>query len=312
MAAAISKLRKDNNSPPMVTPPPLKAGEKVAIVATARKITPQEIEPAVDILHQWGLEVVQGMNLFNEDRQFAGTDDQRWAELQIAMDDPTIKAILFARGGYGTVRLLDKLDLGKFSKSPKWLIGFSDMTALFSHIGHHCKIQTIHGPMALTLPKCSSKVQNMIRDVLFGAPVKYQVNAHLLNRRGVSSGELVGGNLSVLYSLSGTASAPLTRGKILFLEDLDEYLYHIDRMMMNLKRSGKLDGLKGLVIGGMTDMHDNAIPFGLNAEEIILDAVKEFEFPVCFGFPAGHVDDNYPLIMGRKVKMAVSENVTIS
>jgi muramoyltetrapeptide carboxypeptidase len=295
----------------MITSPALETGDKVAIVATARKVAADEISPAVAIIRRWGFEAGLGMNLFSEHHQFAGTDNQRWAELQIALDDPNIKAILFARGGYGTVRIIDKLDFTAFIKSPKWLIGFSDVTALFAHVLHNCKVQTIHGPMALTLPQCDENVRNNLLQILTGKPVKYRVKTHLLNRRGKATGELVGGNLSVLYSLSGTNSAPLTRGKILFLEDLDEYLYHIDRMMMNLKRSGKLDGIKGLIVGGMTQMNDNDIPFGLSAEEIILDAVSEFNFPVCFGFPAGHINNNHPLVLGKKITLTVSENVEI-
>jgi len=295
----------------MRSPSPLKPGDKVAIVATARKISRSETEPAEKILEKWGYTVSKGLHLYDEDRQFAGTDNERWTDLQLALDDPSVKAILFARGGYGTVRIIDRLDFKNFIKNPKWLIGFSDLTALFTHIEHHCKVETLHAPMAVTLPLCSSSVLDKINDILTGQHVTYRTEAHILNRRGSTKGELVGGNLSVIYSLSGTPSEIHTRGKILFLEDLDEYLYHIDRMMMNLKRSGKLDGLKGLVVGGMTDMNDNKVPFGMSAEEIILDAVKEYDYPVCFGFPSGHIDDNYPLVLGKKVALNVSEKVTL-
>jgi len=309
---AISKLRKDSNSGTMITPPALKQGDKIAIVATARKVSEAEIVPSIKILEKWGFEVAKGMNLFAEDRQFAGTDGQRWAELQLALDDPNIKAILFARGGYGTVRIIDKLDFTKFKRDPKWLIGFSDVTVIHAHVNHHCKVQTLHAPMALTLPLSSKSVQEQIQNILKGGNVDYKIKNHLFNRRGKTTGELVGGNLSVLYSIVGSVSDVHTRGKILFLEDLDEYLYHIDRMMMNLKRNGKLDGLKGLIVGGMTDMHDNQIPFGLTAEEIILESVKEYDFPVCFGFHSGHVDDNHPLVLGKKVKLEVGEQVFFS
>ncbi len=308
---AISKLRKDSNSGTMITPPALKQGDKIAIVATARKVSEEEIAPSVKILENWGYEVVKGMNLFADDRQFAGTDGQRWAELQLALDDPSIKAILFARGGYGTVRIIDKLDFTKFKKYPKWLMGFSDVTVLHTHVNHHCKVQTMHSPMALTLPLAGKEVKEHIQKILHGGSYTMKVKNHLLNRRGKVAGELIGGNLSILYSLTGTASDIHTRGKILFIEDLDEYLYHIDRMMMNLKRSGKLDGLKGLIVGGMTDMNDNKVPYGLSAEEIILDAVTEYDYPVCFGFPAGHLDNNHPLVMGKKITLEVSSEVTL-
>jgi muramoyltetrapeptide carboxypeptidase len=308
---AITNLRKDSNSASMRSPSPLKPGDKVAIVATARKISRSETEPAEKIFENWGYTIAKGLHLYDEDRQFAGTDNERWTDLQLALDDPSVKAILFARGGYGTVRIVDKLDFSKYMKNPKWLIGFSDVTALLSHIEHHCKVETIHGPMAVTLPLCSQAVLDRIHDILSARTVTYHADAHILNKRGSVKGELVGGNLSVIYSLSGTPSEIHSRGKILFLEDLDEYLYHIDRMMMNLKRSGKLDGLKGLIVGGMTDMNDNKVPFGMTAEEIIYDAVKEYDYPVCFGFPSGHINDNNPLVIGRKVALQVSEQVTL-
>lgn len=295
----------------MTTPPPLQPGDRVAIVAPARKVSPEEMQPAIDKLQAWGFQVVKGMYLFEEDRQFAGTDQQRWADLQMMLDDPSVKAILFARGGYGMVRIIDKLDFHRFVKSPKWLIGFSDVTVLHSHINQHCKIETLHAPMAINFPKTPEKVLDKIKQLLTGHSVQYDLSAHLYNRPGKVTAELVGGNLSLLYALAGTESDIHTKGKILFLEDLDEYLYHIDRMMMNLKRTGKLKSLKGLIVGAMSDMKDNTIPFGKSAEEIILDAVREYDYPVCFGLNAGHVDENNPLVFGRKVKLNVAEKTTL-
>jgi len=296
----------------MLTPPNLKPGDKIGIVAPARKVSLEEMQPAMDILRSWGFEVAKGMYLFEEDHQFAGTDQQRWADLQMMLDDPSIKAILFARGGYGCIRIIDKLDFHKFQRAPKWIMGFSDMTVLHSHINHHCKIETLHSPMAINFPNTSPVILEKIKQIITGHAVSYELSAHIYNRLGKVSGELIGGNLSVIYALSGTASDMHTKGKILFLEDLDEYLYHIDRMMMNLKRTGKLNTLKGLIVGGMTEMKDNTIPFGKSAEEIILDAVKEFDYPVCFGMNTGHLVENNPLVFGRKVKLVVAAKTVLS
>lgn len=295
----------------MITPSPLRPGDKIGLVAAARKVSTEEMQPAINKLKSWGFEVVKGMYLFEEDRQFAGTDQQRWADLQMMLDDPSVKAILFARGGYGMIRIIDKLDFSRFVKSPKWLVGYSDCTVLHSHINRHCKIETLHGPMAINFQITPEKVLEKLKLMLTGNPVHYDLSPHLYNRRGKATAELVGGNLSLLYALAGTESDLHTKGKILFLEDLDEYLYHIDRMMMNLKRTGKLKSLKGLIVGGMNDMKDNAIPFGKSAEEIILEAVKEYDYPVCFGMNAGHVTENNPLIMGRKVKLVVAEKSSL-
>ena len=296
----------------MISPPPLKPGSKVAIVAPARKVTALEMQPAIELLQSWGLEVVKGMYLFGEEDQYSGSDQQRWADFQMVLDDASIDAVIFARGGYGFVRIIDKLDFTKFMRHPKWLIGFSDVTVLHNHVNRNLKVETIHAPMAINIPNTPKAVLENLHQLLTGNKVSYQYPAHFFNRRGKASGELVGGNLSLIHTLAGTPSDLLTKGKILFLEDLDEYLYHIDRMMMNLKRSGKLQGLKALVIGGMTDMKDNAIPFGKSAEEIILDAVKEYDYPVAFCISSGHIERNEPLVMGRKMKLTVGELTTLS
>lgn len=295
----------------MITPPPLKPGSKVAIVAPARKVNALEMQPAIELLQSWGLEAVKGMYLFGEEDQFSGTDQQRWADFQMVLDDPSIEAVLFARGGYGFVRIIDKLDFTKFLRHPKWLVGFSDVTVLHNHVNRNLKVETVHAPMAINFPNTPKSVLENLRQLLTGNKVSYQYPAHIFNRRGKASGELVGGNLSLIHTLAGTPSDLLTKGKILFLEDLDEYLYHIDRMMMNLKRSGKLQGLKALVVGGMTDMKDNAIPFGKTAEEIILDAVKEYDYPVAFGISSGHIERNEPLVMGRKMRLVVGEQTSL-
>jgi muramoyltetrapeptide carboxypeptidase len=292
----------------MIIPSYLKKGDKIGIVATARKISKEELQPAIDILTNWGLEVVLGKNLFNADSQFSGTDDERADDLQMMLDDASVKAVISARGGYGTIRIIDKLDFTAFKKQPKWIIGYSDITVLHSHI-HNLGFETIHATMPVNFTK-NAEATETLRKALFGEMVNYEIETHSLNRKGIAEGELVGGNLSLLYALSGSISDIETKGKILFIEDLDEYLYHIDRMMMQLKRAGKLNDLAGLIVGGMTDMKDNLIPFGKSAKEIIKDAVKEYNFPVCFNFPGGHIDKNLALYFGRKVKLNVAENIS--
>lgn len=293
-----------------MTPPYLKPGDKIGIVSTARKITREELQPAVECFNKEGFEIVFGKNLFKEQNQFSGTDDERAEDFQRMLDNPEIKAILCARGGYGTVRIIDKLDFTSFKKNPKWICGFSDVTVLHSHIEKKFGIETIHSIMPVQLKKLGgeSEAAKTLVKSLKGGLLNYKFPAHELNREGNTKGVLVGGNLSILYSLLGSVSDIDTAGKILFIEDIDEYLYHIDRMMMALKRAGKLDKLKGLVAGGMTDMKDNTVPFGKTAEEIIVDAVREYAYPVCFNFPAGHIDNNCAIYLGRKVELDVGTN----
>ena len=288
----------------------LKKGDKIGIIACARKISLTEIQPAIDILNAWGLEVVLSKNLFKTDNQFSGSDDERAEDLQMMLDDDSIKAVISARGGYGTMRIIDKIDFTHFKKHPKWIIGYSDITVLHSHLNNF-GIETIHATMPINFMK-NREATETLRKALFGEKLKYIIESHPLNRRGNTEAKLIGGNLSLLYALTGSISDIDTKGKILFIEDLDEYLYHVDRMMLNLKRSGKLEHLAGLVVGGMVDMKDNAIPFGKTAEEIILDAVKEYNYPVCFNFPAGHIDRNLALFLGRKAKLKIGARVELS
>lgn len=297
----------------MIRPPYLESGDTVMIVAPARKVSRFEVKPAADLLASWGLEVKYGKNLYKSQNQFAGSDTERGADVQSALNSKTAKAILFARGGYGSVRIVDRLDWKRFAKNPKWLIGFSDITVFHSHLHRHLETESLHAPLALTLPGSPPAAMNVIKDTLFGKALKYTSTRQLpghekLNRKGIAKGKLTGGNLSVLYSMLGSPSDIDTAGKILFLEDLDEYVYHIDRMMMNLKRNGKLEHLAGLIVGGLTEMKDHEIPFGKTAEEIILDAVSEYDFPVLFGFPSGHIPGNFPLILGRAATLKVSDN----
>jgi muramoyltetrapeptide carboxypeptidase len=294
----------------LISPPTLKKGYTVGIIAPARKVVKEEIEPALTMLNDWGLNVKLGTHIFGEYNQFSGTDTERASDFKQMVEDPSIKAILCARGGYGTVRLLDHINLRALQREPKWIIGFSDVTVLHSILNAWFKVETIHGIMAINFP--SDGLPNLstesLRRVLFGEPQVYRINYHKFNRLGQCKGELCGGNLSILASIAGTDADISTNGKILFIEDLDEYLYHIDRMMMNLKRSGKLKDLAGLIVGGMTDMNDNTIPFGRSAYQIIHEAVAEYNYPVCFDFPAGHQKDNVALIMGRIAELNIKQN----
>ncbi|MCF6307756.1 MAG: LD-carboxypeptidase [Flavobacteriaceae bacterium] len=296
----------------MQIPKNLEFGDKVAIVSTARKVSKSELNFALETLKNWGLKIVLGKTIEAEENQFAGNDNLRAEDFQQMLDNPNIKAIWCARGGYGTVRIIDKLDFTAFKKHPKWIIGYSDVTVLHSQI-HTLGIATLHAQMPVAIETKSEATVNSIYKTLFGKEYSITITSEKNNRLGIASGQLVGGNLSILYSLCGSPSAINTDGKILFIEDLDEYLYHIDRMLQNLKRNGMFANLKGLIVGGMTQMHDNDIPFGKSAEEIILDICKDFDFPIAFNFPAGHIEDNWALVFGAEVKLKVGENkVTLS
>ena len=295
----------------MKRPPSLKSGDKIGIVAPARKVSFEDLQPSISMIKDLGFEAVYDDNLFDADRQFAGDDEIRTDLFQRMLDDEEVKAIISARGGYGSVRVVDRLDFEKFSQQPKWIIGYSDITVFHNHIIRNIKVQTLHATMLLNFLENSKEALNGLFEVLKGKSPEYIIPVHPLNKTGVSRGILCGGNLSVLYSLMGSKSFPETKGKILFLEDLDEYLYHIDRMMMGLKRAGVLESLAGLIVGGMTEMNDNEIPFGRTAEEIVSEAVSEYDYPVCFGFPAGHINDNRPLIMGAEVELEVGDTVSI-
>ncbi|MHC5202043.1 S66 peptidase family protein [Myroides sp. LJL119] len=288
----------------MIKPKTLQKADKVAIVCTARKFSKDNAQMAVDLLLSWGLEPVLGSTIDLDNFQLAGTDIQRASDFNKQLADPEIKAIWCARGGYGTVRIIDLIDFDLLLKNPKWIIGFSDVTVLHSHI-NTLGMQSIHGIMAFSVPSTDPESVLSLKQTIFGQKLCYRIACHPNNILGQSTGELVGGNLSIIYSLLGSKSSLSTSGKILFLEDLDEYLYHVDRMMYNLDRNGLLKNLKGLVIGGMTQMKDNEIPFGQNAQEIILSIVKKYDFPVVFDFPSGHLSKNLTLKLGEQVTLNV-------
>lgn len=290
----------------MIKPEYLQKGDTVGILATARKIELSSLQPAIKLLEKWGLKVVIGKTIGKEQHQLAGADWQRATDFQEMLDDPSIKAIWAAKGGYGTVRIIDRINFANFRKKPKWIMGFSDVTVLHSHI-NNMNIETLHSIMALSTATATPAAIESFRKALFGEQISYKIPSHAFNRKGKASGELVGGNLSVLYSIVGSESEVDFKGKILFIEDLDEYLYHIDRMMMNLKRNNYFKEVKAVIIGGMTSMNDNDIPWGSNSEEIIRDILKDYTFPVIYNFPAGHIKDNRTLVLGRNITIDANE-----
>ncbi|WP_339887273.1 LD-carboxypeptidase [uncultured Flavobacterium sp.] len=294
----------------MKIPPYLKKGDTVAIVCTARKFFPEDAIPAKELLESWGLKIKLGATIGLDTCQLGGTDLERASDFQNMMDDDNIKAIWCSRGGYGTVRMVDLLDFTNFNKNPKWIMGFSDVTVLHSQANVE-RVASLHCIMPFTVPKASDEVKETLRKALFGEKIEYTVPSKPYDIKGKTSGELVGGNLSILYSLLGSKSSLDTNKKVLYIEDLDEYLYHIDRMMQNLKRNGYFENLNGLLVGGMTDMHDNEIPFGQNAVQIITAIAKEYNIPVCFDFPAGHLKDNRTLILGKQVDFEVNDKAVV-
>jgi len=287
----------------------LRKGDTVGIISTARKISEKELQPAIEKLESWGLNVHLGKNIFSQYHQFAGTDKQRAEDFQDMLDDNNINAIICARGGYGSVKIIDKIDFTAFQKSPKWVIGYSDVTVLHSHI-HGLGIETLHATMPINFPEdsTSNSALDSLHSALFQGNIKYFIPPHKFNIIGTAEAPIVGGNLSILYSLLGSNSDISTDNKILFFEDLDEYLYHIDRMMMNLHRNGKFKNPAAVIIGGMSDMNDNQVPYGKTAKEIISEIIGKVNYPVLFNFPAGHMFDNRAIILGRKAHIEVGKN----
>lgn len=289
----------------MIIPPYLKPGDKVALVASSRKVSEDDLSFAIDTLQKWGLQPVKGKHLLATHNQWAGSDELRAEDLQWAVKDESIRAVFFARGGNGIIRIVDKVDFSKLKTFPKWFVGYSDVTILHMHLNKFCNCASLHAPMLTVYAKNAESTES-IRKCLFGERTSYSFPAHELNRMGHAQAELIGGNLSLIHTLSGTREDLQTEGKILFIEDVDENLHHLDRIMIHLKRSGKLANLAGLLVGGLTDMKDDPIPFGLSPEEIVWDAVKEYDYPIAFGFPAGHMERNLALYLGRDAKLVVS------
>lgn len=297
-----------------ITPPYLKAGDTIGIVCPAGYMPFEKAQTCIETLTSWGFKVLVGKTLGNQFNYFSGTDEERINDLQEMLDDKNIDAILCGRGGYGTGRIIDQLDFSKFRKHPKWIIGFSDITVLHCHLFSNFKIASLHAPMAAAFNDGEFKNQYIesLHDALLGKKANYKTEGNILDQHGRATGILVGGNLSLLVNLIGTPSDINTKNKILFIEEVGEYIYSIDRMMYQLKRSGKLDHLKGLIIGRFSDMKDTTVPFGQTAEQAIKEIVKDYDFPVCFGFPVSHEKENYALKIGMKYKFKVQqENVEL-
>lgn len=292
----------------LTIPASLKDGDSIGIIAPARKVSEPELAPFTKLMEKNGFRIVRGRKMLGASGQFSGSPGERLMDLQQMFTDPAIKAVFCARGGYGSAQLLKDIDWEVIRNNPKWFVGFSDITALHTAFGKF--METIHGVMPFSLvmdePQSDESFKFMIQ-ALRGEKLDYRVADHPLNIAGKASGQLIGGNLSVLFSLTGTAYEPDYQGKILFLEDLDEYLYHIDRMILNLELRGVFQKIAGLIIGDFSDMQDNTIPFGSSAYEIIHERARKYRVPTQFGFPAGHKKNNFPLIFGRLSTLRVKQ-----
>ena len=302
-------------------PPYLKPGDTIGITSPAGSITPEEIQPALTLMQDWGYEIAVGETIGKKEFTRGGTDIERLADLQRMLDDPAIRAIMCARGGYGSLRIVDGINWKKFMERPKWLIGFSDITVLHNHIHNHCRVASIHSKMTNSFPDVWSKAEpiqvetiNSIHDALAGKQMRYSATPHEKNRQGIAEGILVGGNLKTLETLAGSASDIKTGGKILFVEDTGEYLYSIDRMFWNLERTGKLSHLKGLIVGGFKVKEDEpGDEFGMTLQEIVLEKTAKYRYPVCFDFPVGHQRANFALKCGVSHLLSVkSDRVTLT
>lgn len=290
-------------------PPYLKKGDTIGITCPAGYMAAEKVQTCIDALQRWGYKVNIGKTVGGSSATyFSGTDEERLTELQQMLDDERISAILCGRGGYGVGRIVEQIDFKKFRKRPKWIIGFSDITILHAHIHANYRIATLHAPMAAAFNEEEFKNEYVqsLKNTLAGKKIKYACPANTLNRTGNATGQLIGGNLSLLAHITGTSSDITTKGKILFIEEVGEYLYSADRMLYQLKRNGKLDRLAGLIIGGFTNMKDTERPFGKTISEIIDDLVKNYNYPVCMDFPVGHSRENYALKTGVNYHLKVT------
>ena len=305
-----AKAQNDSIQKPMslLQPDYLKAGDSIAIVAPAGilKNKKELIEKAIKLAESWGLKVKVGSHVFDQNNHFAGTDENRTKDFQEALDNSNIKAIWCARGGYGSVRIIDKLDFTQFQKKPKWIIGYSDVTAFHNHLNGF-RIQSIHGMMGTSMQYEDVESEKTLKKALFGEELLYEIPSSKYNKNGTAEGELIGGNLSILMSMLGSKSQLETEGKILFIEEIGEYKYAIDRMLQSLKRAGYFKNLKGLIVGNMTSIKKNTTVWGSSIEQLILDVVSDTSFPILFDFPAGHEPTNKALIMGKRITLDVNK-----
>jgi len=288
-------------------PPYLRKGDTIGIVCPSGYMPADKAQTCIKVLQEWGYQVKIGKTLGHQFHYFSGTDQERLEDLQKMLDDTTVKAILCGRGGYGMSRIIDLLDFKIFKKNPKWIIGYSDITLLHAHLYTQLKTASLHSPMAAAFNdgEFENEYIQSLKKILKGGSYKYRSTAHPMNQFGTASGELVGGNLSLLAHMTGSRSAFHFNKKILFIEDIGEYIYNVDRMMIQLERSGALQNLAGLVIGGFTDMKDTVIPFGATITEVIHERVKKYQYPICFDFPVSHSRENYPLKVGVKHELKV-------
>jgi muramoyltetrapeptide carboxypeptidase len=288
----------------MIRPKHLEKGDTVAVVALASKVNVADIEPAIDLMqNEWGLNILMGQSVNTSYFGFAGDDETRRVDFQQMLDNKEIKAIFSARGGYGSSRIIDSIDFTEFKKNPKWIVGFSDITAVHCHL-QAMGFESLHAAMPKTMMKDNFS-RNSLRKLLFGEDLLYTANPHEINRLGVGKGELIGGNLCLLAHLIGSDSEPDTENKMLFIEDIGEYLYNIDRMMVQLKRAGKLKDLSGLIVGDFSDSKENDDPFGKTVYEIIAEHTAEYNYPISFGFPVGHESINWAMPCGRMAELVV-------
>jgi muramoyltetrapeptide carboxypeptidase len=294
-------------------PPYLQKGDTIGIVAPSGFMPIEKMQACINTFDAWGYNVELGKTTHSDSQNyFSGTDEERLSDLQQMLDDKKIKAVFCARGGYGMSRIIDNINFKKFKKHPKWVIGYSDITVFHAHIYSKYKIAGLHAPMASAFNdgEFTNPYIQSLKNAMEGVPAFYECAGHTFNKPGDAKGELVGGNLSLLAHLAGTRSQINTKNKILFLEDVGEYLYNIDRMFIQLKRSGIFKKLAGIIIGGFTDNKDTERPFGKTVYEIIHDHVKEYNYPICFGFPVSHEKENYALKIGGKYKLIVSIDKT--
>ncbi len=297
----------------VIIPPYLKHGDAIGMICPSGFMPLEKAQKCIDVLQQWGFKVQIGKTVGSQNNYFSGDDKTRLHDLQLMLDDKNIKAIFCARGGYGLSRIIDNVNFDKFIQNPKWIIGYSDISLLHAHVYSNFNVASLHAPMAAAFNEIDESEEYIyaIYESLTGNKQTYKTASSAINRNGTCKGELIGGNVALLAHIIGTKSDINTKNKIVFIEDIGEYKYNIDRMLMQLKRAGKLNELAGLIVGSFTEMKDTTIPFGQAVEEIIFDKVKEYNYPVCFNFPVGHAEENHALKIGVHYKLTVDDEIIL-